>query len=768
MILILLHNTTIMKKLLLFTVCLCTFTMSYGQNFFTKNHTNSSSRTHALLVTSDSNYVQAGKTNSEDILVYKSTRYGDTLWMKSYGGAQMDEAVDIAESTAGGYLVLGTSESFGAGNTDILVIRMDEQGDEIWTKAYGGVWNDQAYSIANTSDGGYIITASGTNINADAWIFKIDASGVVQWEKTLTDIELSTGSNLIETSDNGFMITGKQGSNDMKLIKLTSTGDYDWARTASPVWQNEMQGVGILELSNGNFVVFGDEQSARINIFALGIDPSGNYLWGRTYRQSISSFNSVHDAVETSDGGLVLTCGFESTLGLMKIDNNGVFQWARTYFNVDLSSQGYDFRGKMFPNWSDGYIFSSNEASGIVSTDSLGMVPCYGNGTTTLNSIGNNSITTGSSASSNATSTTTDVTALQSGGFSMTRFESSNFPSPNASVTPDDCTGSGEITLNTTGGTGPYTIDWSSGCSGNTCSNLFSGNYPVLITDDTGCPVNVSIEVTHQATAQNICMVTVDPLSQHVEIIWENPVAGHIDGFNIYRHDGGTPLLIDNQDFTSPSIIGDFSAILVPNSLSYQYSITLEDTCGYESLNSPLHKTILCGVSSATGSTTTLQWNLYEGAAIDYQRIYRDPLGNGTWELIDSVDNVTNTYTDNAFFTDGRYRVEAKFVTGCSANGQAYEGSFSNIALVDDAGISEEFLSILVSPNPANDVLKVQLGSVEGTVKFQIVNTAGQVLKSTSSNNTETKINVNDLPKGLYYVRVQDAQHASTKKFVKL
>ena len=626
--------------------------------------------------------------------MYKSNRYGDTLWLKTYGGAQADEAIDVVEATTGGYLVIGNSSSFGNGNSDVFAIRMDEQGNELWTKTYGGTWDDQAYSVANTSDGGYIITASGTNINANAWLIKIDASGVVQWEKTYTLLELSTGRNIIETSDNGYMLVGKDGSNQMKVVKLTSTGDYDWSRIGQPVWQFEMQAMGVMELTNGNFVVYGDEQGPRLNIFAMSMDATGNYVWGRTFRQNASSFDRVHDAMETSDGGIVLTCGFEMQLGLMKLNSSGVLQWARNYWNVELSSSYYDYRGKMFANWANGYIFSTNDESGIVSTDSLGRVPCYGNGDETLTSIGNNTLIPSTSVSSNATSTATDITTLQNGNFSMSRFEQNNFPNPGASITPDDCTNSGEISLNISGGTGPYQVNWATSCTGTTCSNLASGDYPVLITDDSGCAITDTIEVTHEATTHDICMVTVDPLSQHVQIVWENPTAGHIDGFNVYRESLGAPILIGIVDYASPSMHDDLSATLVPNYASYEYYLAVEDTCGYESQLSPMHKTILLGVANVTPTTTTLQWNLYQGAAIDYQRIYRDPLGNDNWELIDSVDATTSTYLDNAFFPDCRYRIEAKLVTSCSANGQTFEGSFSNIATVQDASIDEDVFDV--------------------------------------------------------------------------
>lgn len=742
--------------------------MSYGQNFFIKNHTNSSARTHALVATSDSNFVQAGETDNEDILVYKSNRFGDTLWMKTYGGAQLDEAVDIVESSNGGYVILGTTESFGAGNADILAIYIDEQGDELWTKAYGGSFDDQAYSIATTSDGGYVITGSGTNINSNAWIMKIDASGVVQWEKTYTGIELSTGSNLIETSDNGFMLIGKDGSNEMKLLKLNSTGDYVWARTASPVWQSEMQGVGIIEMSNGNYVIFGDEQGPRINIFAMGIDPSGNYLWGRTYRQNASSFNSVHDAIETSDGGVVLTCRYEMSLGLMKLDNNGVLQWANAYANVETSSQYYDYRGQMYSNWAGGYLFSSNDESGIVSTDSLGMVPCYGNGTTTLSSIGNNSITTGTSSSANATSATTDVTTLALGNYSMSRFEINNLPNVSAGSVPDDCTGSGGINLNINNGTPPYQVDWNTACTGLNCSNLFSGIYPIEITDASGCIVNQSVEVLHQSITNDICMVTVDPLSQFVQVIWNNPTAGQVEGHSVFRYGSGSPNLIGYQNVSVPSILDDLSAILNPNQSSYQYAIAVEDTCGFQSQLSTPHKTILCAVSSVTGSTTTLQWNLYQGSAIDYQRIYRDAQGTNNWQLIDSVDATFTTYTDNAFFTDAQYRVEAKFVTPCSTNGQTFEGSYSNFAAVANVSLDEDFFIVEIAPNPAQNYVDIQLESINGNVRYQITNAAGQVVQSVDSSEQKFRMNVSELPKGMYYLTVQDERFQSTKKFVKL
>ncbi len=108
-------------------------------------------------------------------------------WAKTYGGSALDYALAIIPTDEGGVVAAGRTASFGAGGTDIWVFQLDAAGNFVWQKTYGGSGNESASSIAPTSDGGYLVSGSTSSYGAgldDAWILKLDAAGNLQWQKT--------------------------------------------------------------------------------------------------------------------------------------------------------------------------------------------------------------------------------------------------------------------------------------------------------------------------------------------------------------------------------------------------------------------------------------------------------------------------------------------------------------------------------------------------------------------------------------------------------
>ena len=140
--------------------------------------------------TSDGGFIVAGSTDSfgagkADFWVLKLDESGNALWQKTYGGTDYDYASSIQQTPDGGYIVAGETESFGAGRADLWVLKLDESGNALWQKTYGGTDYDNAYSIQQTLDGGYIMagyTGSFGAGSADFWVLKLDSSGLISDE----------------------------------------------------------------------------------------------------------------------------------------------------------------------------------------------------------------------------------------------------------------------------------------------------------------------------------------------------------------------------------------------------------------------------------------------------------------------------------------------------------------------------------------------------------------------------------------------------------
>ena len=87
----------------------------------------------------------------------------DTLWTRTYGGALEDRGYSVQQTNDGGFIIVGTTKSFGAGEADVYLIRTNSGGDTLWTRTYGGVDNDFARSVQQTSDGGFVISGWTSN-----------------------------------------------------------------------------------------------------------------------------------------------------------------------------------------------------------------------------------------------------------------------------------------------------------------------------------------------------------------------------------------------------------------------------------------------------------------------------------------------------------------------------------------------------------------------------------------------------------------------------
>ena len=187
--------------------------------------------------TSDGGYIVAGTIGpfgNKDFWVMKLSSTGDIEWQRTYGGSSHDEAQSIQQTIDGGYVIAGSTGSFGILYADFWIIKLGLTGEIEWQKTYGGSDVDYAQSIQQTDDGGYIVAGSTRSFGAgdmDFWVLKLDSTGAIEWQKTYGGSDYEWLSSIQQTDDGGYIAAGStesfgaDGENDIWILKLFPDGD---------------------------------------------------------------------------------------------------------------------------------------------------------------------------------------------------------------------------------------------------------------------------------------------------------------------------------------------------------------------------------------------------------------------------------------------------------------------------------------------------------------------------------------------------------------
>ena len=275
----------------------------------------------SVVQTTDGGYVVTGYTESFgagylDVYLIKTDAAGDTLWTRTYGGASRDFGNSVVQADDGGYFVAGYTESFGAGGADVYLIKTAATGDTLWTRTYGGAGEDHGYSVVKTDDGGYAVagyTASSGAGGADIYLIKTDASGDALWTRTYGGASSDWGYSIIQTDDGGYVVAGGVMSpfgvgglyGAVYLIKTDASGDTLWTRTFGGTGSEF--GTSVVQTNDGGYVVAGWTESfgaGDVDVYLIKTDASGDTLWTRTFGGTDREW--VYSVVQTNDGGYVL------------------------------------------------------------------------------------------------------------------------------------------------------------------------------------------------------------------------------------------------------------------------------------------------------------------------------------------------------------------------------------------------------------------------------------------------------------------------------
>ena len=319
--------------------------------------------------------------------------------IKNYGGTQNERGYAVQQTSDGGYVIVGSSASYGAGGSDLWILKVDASGEFSWSKTYGGQGNDVGKDIVQTSDGGYIITGYTKSFSSggdmDLWLIKTDANGESclyndggtctqnssKWVKSFGTSGNDYGNSVKETSEGDFIVAGKSGRiPSVFVVKTNSLGEK--------IWEN-LYGTGpgdrgqyIIERQDLGFLIVGKENpnNADDNLCLINIDTDGSEVWHSLYGGGSS--DGGNHVSEVSGGGFIIAGSTKSygngnwdDMWLVKTSTGGSMEWQKTYGGNYTEIGNY-----VHEKVSGGYIITgSTESIGqglydiwVVSTDYTG------------------------------------------------------------------------------------------------------------------------------------------------------------------------------------------------------------------------------------------------------------------------------------------------------------------------------------------------------------------------------------------------------------
>ena len=504
-----------MKKLSLLILILLIAQLANAQIPFQKSFggTNTSWG-NSIQQTNDNGYISVGVTDAFgvgafDVFAIKTDSSGNPIWKKAIGETSSDFANDVQQTSDSGFIVCGYSiSSFSGGfaGENIYLIKLNSNGSILWSKIIGGVGNERANSVRQTSDGGFIIAGTTNSWGAggnDFYLVKTDGNGNISWTKTFGGALDDVANSVKQTSDGGYIVAGETnsfgaGDIDYYLIKTDALGTLTWSKTFGGGGSDWLYSV--VQASDDGYVMGGYSISflgaGEADAVVIKTDITGSILWSKTFGEQYGDVAS--SIVRTNDNGYALAGGQSSfpfsmvDKGLLfKIDSVGNFIWANAFINSNevqrgickTTDGGYALTGEWLP------------VSGIdlilIKTNANGTVGCNELSTTLISTNIFPQISNPATLSSNGGAALTVTSLSSNGGIVTNPCSCSSYFTLYADIIPHNW-----IAVNQATGQQPITYSWnwgdgSANSSGSTPSHTYNtaGYYNIClsITDFAGC-----------------------------------------------------------------------------------------------------------------------------------------------------------------------------------------------------------------------------------------------------------------------------------------
>lgn len=274
---------------------------------------------YGVIQTSDGGAVVVGDTKSKtgvdhDVIVVKVDAMGSEVWERNFGGPYCDYGAAVVETADGGFLVAGGTESYGAGVYDAYLIKLNSEGHAIWEKTYGGKGSDCTYALIKNLDGGFTVagnTDSTKSGKTSVYLFQTDAEGSLLWERKIGRSDDTYCWSLQLTADGGYLVAGETavvgasgGGLKSYLVKTDSQGKQLWEKTYGENFYSTTY--ALVQAGEENSILVGKKESADgvHDLYILKTDPRGETVDERTLTDLGGS--CAYSAQQTGDGAYVL------------------------------------------------------------------------------------------------------------------------------------------------------------------------------------------------------------------------------------------------------------------------------------------------------------------------------------------------------------------------------------------------------------------------------------------------------------------------------
>lgn len=301
--------------------------------------------------TRDGGFILVGSTKSygegeEDIYLVKTDSQGEVHWSRTLGGPEADFGWAVHEVTDG-FILAGFTQSFGKGDFDFYLVKTDSEGNGQWSNTYGGTGSDRCWTLAVADDGGYVLAGETTSSGAgeeDFFLVKTDSLGAEQWSQTYGGKKGDRCFSIALADDGGYVLAGQTysvgaGDRDAHVVKTKASGEKEWSREfggpASDVAHS------VIKTNDGHFLVTGYTTSLAANgddPYLIKIDAQGKTDW--TSVPSLKGINHTLTGDQAVDGGFYLV-GFSVSQNtgtkvalLVKTDAQGSLEWHRDIMSI--------------------------------------------------------------------------------------------------------------------------------------------------------------------------------------------------------------------------------------------------------------------------------------------------------------------------------------------------------------------------------------------------------------------------------------------------